>query len=364
MPVPAVVLVGGRGTRLHPLSIGTPKPLTPILNLPMLAHILRHLRRHGISRVTLASAASDTAIPTAFGDGAPFGVRLRYVDETIPLGSGGAIAKATADWREPFLVLNGDIITDLDLGEFIAFHQEHGADVSIALHAVDDPSRYGVVARNSGGHITQFVEKPSEGEAPSRWINAGAWMFARPFLGREAAAHFHRVEEQLFPRLAETSRPIFGFEHDGYWLDVGTLDTYRQANLDALQGLGPCRDVLPGPLGTPHLVGATVEPGAEVSGPVLIGSGSVVHAGASVRGPVVMGRDCHIAGTARVTRSILWDAVTIDRGAQVEGSILVVGATVGANARLHDVALARGTRIAAGARPTTAIHLPPGSRFV
>jgi mannose-1-phosphate guanylyltransferase len=363
MGIPVVVLVGGQGTRLQPLTRETPKQLVPILNIPMLEHNFLHLRRFGITRVTLASAAREESIQSAFGDGGRLGIQLTYVDESTPLGSGGAIANVTADWSEPFLVLNGDIITDLDMDRMMAFHRSRRADLTIALHEVEDPTGFGVVAQDAGCRITRFVEKPALEDAPSRWINAGAWLFERPLLGTADAGHFHRVEDELFPRLASQGGPIFGFRHAGYWLDVGTLATYRQANADALRGTGPCRQAVAWPEGGICLDGAVVEPGAQITGPVIVGAGSVIRDGARVEGPVAIGRDCLVEESATITESTLWNRVRVGRGARVEGSILATGADVGAGAQLHEAVLAHRAVVAPGAEVSGDTHLQPDVRF-
>lgn len=340
MSVRAVILVGGAGTRLRPLTLNTPKPLVPVCNAPVLQRLLEHLRSHRIMEITLAIESHGRQLCEAFGTGESLGVNIRYVQETRPLGSGGAIANAARGWTEPFLVLNGDIVTDIDLTDFMAAHQAQRAAVSIALHGVPDPSPYGVVGLAPAGRIEQFVEKPTIEQAPSRLINAGIWMLDPSALVDLDPDRFHRIEETLFPQLASECGPIFGYEHDGYWADVGTLPTYRDANFDLLSRIGS------GDLAQ----GASIVPGASLLGRVLIGAGSVIHADCVIRGPAVIGRDCVIAPGARVESSILWDDVQISSGASLNGSVLASGTRVGPRAEVRSSALQAHTTVAEGAR--------------
>ncbi|MDA0256526.1 MAG: NDP-sugar synthase, partial [Chloroflexi bacterium] len=289
----AIVLVGGEGTRLRPLTWRTPKQLVPILNRPLLEHLLRYLRGHGVKRVTLAMTQRSEAIRDALGDGSALGMALDYAYEDTPLGSGGAIASVARGWRdegaaadEPFLVLNGDILTDLDLGAMIAAHRARAAELSIGLVHVDDPSPFGVAvlegvatdARLDGpARIARFVEKPPRESAPSHWINAGVWIFNGALLDEMDPNRFHRVENELFPALADGGRALLGVPHEGYWMDVGNPQAYLRANLDLVATSTASSD------------GATIEAGAEVTGPVLVGAGSVLAVGARVDGPAVIG---------------------------------------------------------------------------
>ena len=232
----AIVLVGGEGTRLRPLTLRTLKQLVPVLHRPLLEHLLMQLRAHGITAITLAMTRHSEAVERVFGDGAALGLHLDYAYEETPLGSGGAIASAAAGWREPFLVCNGDLLTDLDVTAFCAAHRARRAELSIALHEVDDPSPFGVVVLGAGARITRFVEKPPRESAPSRMINAGAWLFEPTLLAEMDGTRFNRVEDALFPTLAAAGRAMFGFVHAGYWLDVGTPHKYRQAEEDLQAG--------------------------------------------------------------------------------------------------------------------------------
>ena len=269
----AIILVGGEGTRLRPLTLRTPKQVVPVLNRPLLDHMLLHLKEHGVSAMTLAMTRRSEAVREAFGDGSHLGVELDYAYEETPLGSGGAIASIAAGWDEPFLVCNGDIITDLDVTAFVQAHRDRGAQLSISLHEVEDPSAFGVVVLAADGRITRFVEKPKREEAPSRLINAGFWLFEPSLLAQMDATQFNRVEDGLFPSLASTGGGIFGYHRQGYWKDVGNPDAYRDVNLELLRGAYPGRLPLGWPADGIALQGAQVDPTANVSAPLLLGRG-------------------------------------------------------------------------------------------
>ena len=349
------MLIGGEGTRLRPLTRRTPKQLAPILNRPLLERLLRLLRAHGVGRVTLAMTKPDPAIAAAFGDGARLGLRIGRSCEGEPRGSGGAIALATRGWEEPFLVCNGDIVTDLDLGALADAHRRRaggGEGVSIALTEVDDPSRFGVAALGGDGRIERFVEKPRRGEAPSNLANAGVWLFGPGAARGLDAGRFHRVEDELFPRLAAAGR-LFGYRHEGYWTDAGTPEDYLRANLDLLAGAAP--SLLPDPPG-----GEALAAGARAEGPVLLGAGTRVGAGAILADGVVAGAGCAIGRGAVLAGSVLWDGASVGEDARVRGAILADGARVGAGAEAEGAVLARGAAIAPGERPPAGLRLDPG----
>ncbi|MDA1062040.1 MAG: NDP-sugar synthase, partial [Chloroflexi bacterium] len=310
----AIILIGGQGTRLRPLTPRTSKQLVPLLNRPLLELLLRQLHGHGVREVTLAMTERSPAIEAAFGDGAQLGLRLERAYEGEPLGSGGAIAACAAGWDEPFLVCNGDIISDLDLGGLIEAHRARAAELSIALHEVEDPSQFGVVALD-GDRIVEFVEKPAAGAAPSNWINAGVWLFEQSAARELDASSFSRVEDGLFPRMAAAGRAIVGFRHHGYWADVGNPVAYLRTNLDLLRGAVP--DMLPEllPDGWPAsgqaLAAAAVSAAAAVRGPALLGAATTVAEGARIEDGVVAGARCSIGADALVASSVLWDDVTV-----------------------------------------------------
>lgn len=329
----AIVLVGGQGTRLRPLTWRSPKALVPVLNRPLLEHLLLHLKRHAITRITLAMTQRNAEIRDAFGDGSALGIELDYAYEDTPLGSGGAIASVAQGWDEPFLVANGDIITDLDLTAMFAFHREHNAELTMHLHEVDDPSEFGVAVTAEDGRITEFVEKPPRESAPSKLINAGNWLFEPSTISGLSPTEFNRVEDGLFPQMCEANRPIYGFSQPSYWRDIGNSESLRLVNLELVDGAIPGR--VP----------------ADADG-LLVGAGATIASGANLQRPAVIGDDCTVGDGANVTSSVCWDHVVLEDGATVHDSVLASGVTVGAGAIVEHSVVAHGARIAPGVRVT------------
>ena len=350
----AVVLVGGGGTRLRPLTYALPKPLVPVLNRPLLTHIIANLARHGVRRVVLAT--SDPRIEAALGNGAGLGVKLTYSYETEPLGSGLAVKQAAPRHVGAFFVCNGDVITDLDLTAMAARHRERDAILSISLAAVADPTGYGVAELAEGGRITRFVEKPPPGEAPSNWANAGTWLFDPAVLDHIPDERMDRSLEQLvFPSLIADGLIVQGFPSEAYWMDVGTSERYLRLHRDLLDGC------MPGlmPVGDAPLLGEGCEvwPDATLTGRLLLGRGCRIGGLASIAGPSVLGDECVVRERARIEASVLWSKVKIGAGALVRDSILGDGCWVGDDAVVEGAVLASGAKVKRGAR------LGPGSRL-
>jgi mannose-1-phosphate guanylyltransferase len=366
----ALLLAGGKATRLHPLTLTLPKAMTPLLGRPFLAHVLAWLRRHDVREVTLLLGHLADAIRNHFGDGRAYGVRLDYVVEVEPLGSGGAIKQLERSLTAPFFALNADIFTDLDLQGMVAAHRAAGAEVTMALAEVDDPSMYGVVAVDAGGWIARFVEKPPRAEAPSRLVNAGTWLFEPAAVRRIAAGRFSMVEQELFPELAGARR-LLGYVTPCYWIDAGTPQRYLQLHRDLLGG----RAQPPFPLveqpGWPGLVlvapgaGAAAGPppaleaGARLDGPVTLGPAAHLGAGATVAGPASLGAGVRLEEGAVVADSVLWDGGRVGRRARVTGSVLAAGCVVGPGARVADSVLGDRVQVRPGATVTGA-SVPPG----
>src|SRR2546430_10148673 len=232
----AVVMAGGEGSRLRPLTINRPKPMVPIVDKPCLGHIFELPKRHGIeeSFVTLQYLAS--VIQDSYGDGGGLGMRLRYTVEETPLGTGGSVRQIGDDLDGTFLVISGDALTDIDLSKIIAFHKQREAAVTLTLVHVPNPLEYGVVITNEDGRIAKFLEKPSWGEVFSDTINTGIYVMEPRVLKRYAVGEVFDFSKDLFPRLLSEGEPLFGYVADGYWTDVGSIAEYGRANADLLRG--------------------------------------------------------------------------------------------------------------------------------
>jgi mannose-1-phosphate guanylyltransferase len=307
--VRAVVLVGGFGTRLRPLTCDRPKQMLPIVDRPMIEHVVGHLAAYGVDDVVLSLGFRPEEFRDAYPRGRCAGATLHYAVEPTPLDTAGAIRFAALDAgiHDRFLVLNGDVLTDLDIGAFVAFHERSGAEGTIALHKVADPSRYGVVPTDNDGRVVEFVEKPEPGTAPTDLINAGTYVLEPSVLDRIDQGRRVSVEREVFPAMV-SDRTLYALDGETYWIDTGTPQEYIQAQLDLTEGLR----------GEPLLA---------------VDATAVVASGAEVRRSVV-GSDVTIEAGARVEGSVVLDGARLGAGAVVEGSIVGHGAKVGEGARV------------------------------
>ncbi|MBX6378082.1 MAG: NDP-sugar synthase, partial [Clostridia bacterium] len=304
----AYILAGGLGTRLYPLTQDLPKPLVPVANRPWLDTLLRRLATAGVRDVVIGLHHRREVFPAIIGDGARYGLRLQYVVEERPLGTGGAIRLAASYLQTTFVVFNADVVVDFSLETLLRHHRERGALASIALAEVEDTSAYGVVVTGSDGRIRRFVEKPRPGQVASRLINAGVYVFEPEVLSRIPAGRPVSLEREVFPELVESGASLYGFPFIGYWLDMGTPERYLQLHRDILRGT--CRLPVEGerlPGGVWRGRDVRVEPGARLVGPALLGDAAVVEAGATVGPNVVLGRGCRVGAGAVVRECVLWD---------------------------------------------------------
>ncbi len=350
----AVVLVGGEGTRLRPLTCTTPKQLLPVAEVAMLERVLSQLAVHGVDEAVLSLGYRPDAFIAAYPDGVACGVRLSYAVEPEPLDTAGAVrfAAAEAGVEQTFLVLNGDVLTDTDISALVAFHRGHGAAATIHLTPVEDPSRFGVVPTDSDGRVVAFIEKPKPGEAPSNLINAGIYVLEPEVLERIPQGRRASIERETFPALAADGL-LYAQASEAYWLDTGTPDAYLRANFDLLDGT---RGSLPAPgahslaeqvwgIGAPDVRG-------EVGPCTLIGDRARLAAGSVVLESVV-GAGCRVETSAVVDRSVLLPGARVGVGARVVGSIVGHDADVGEGCELAPLtvvgdgeSLSAGTRLA------------------
>jgi len=352
-PVQAVVLVGGEGTRLRPLTLETPKPMVPVMNMPFLERTLRRLKDAGIEDVILPAGYLPEAITSYFGDGAWLGLRLRYVIEETPLGTAGALKNVEQFIDGPFFVLNGDVLTSLDLRAMMDYHRRKGGIGTIHLIRVEDPSPFGCVVHDETGRVDRFVEKPPRDAAPTDEINAGTYLLERSVLDAIPAGRPVSIERETFPALiASGGRPLYAYTTADYWIDLGKPEAYLDAHRHIFDGVMP--------LGlTPEIDGPGREtiPASAVRPPVFVGRDCRVAADAVVGPYAVLGDGCRIDSGATVADSLLWDHVTVERDAVVDSAIVASRARVGAGARVgrgavigHDAAIAPSAMIEENAR--------------
>ena len=349
----AVVLLGGQGTRLRPLTYTTPKQLLPVAEVPMLERVLAHLRTHGVDEAVLSLGYRPDAFFAAYPDHEAAGVRLDYAVESEPLDTAGAIAFAArhAGIDETFLVVNGDVLTEVDTSALVAFHRAHGASATIHLKAVDDPTRFGVVPTDAEGRVIEFVEKPPADEAPTNLINAGTYVLEPEVLARIPGDRPVSVERETFPALAAEGA-VFAMASDAYWLDTGTPAAYLQANADLLDGT---RSGPPAPGARQVSLGVWA-----LGAPVVRGE---------VRPSSLLGVGAVVAHDATVVNTVLGARSEVDRGAHVEGSVLLPGARVGAGARVsgsvlgHNCVIAERCELTAVTVVGDDVEIPAGARF-
>ena len=347
----AVILAGGEGTRLRPLTCNVPKPMVPILNRPFLEHMLSHLSGHGVEHAILTMWYLPDVIRSHFGNGEGLGLRLSYTLEETPLGTAGAVKNVEDELDGAFLVLNGDIFTDLDLSAMARFHRDSGAMVTIALTQVEDPSAFGVVDMDESGRVSRFVEKPAPGEAPSNWVNAGTYLVEPEALAHAPGGEHHMFERGLFPKLLEMGAPVYGYRSNAYWADLGTPTSYARVH----------RDMLPTAGATAGHDVTGVHSSARISGPVLLGRGCAIGPDAIVQGPVVMGAGCRVGEGAVIRDAILWRDVEVGRGAELDACILGDGVSVGDGAMVGaGCIIGDGASIGSGNRMERGMVLWPG----
>ena len=324
----AIVLVGGEGTRLRPLTNDVPKPALTLVDRPFLAYAIEWLAGHGVSEVVLACGFLPDVLMEVLGDHEHAGVTITYAVEPEPLGTAGAIrfaAEALGDRLEDhFLALNGDVLADLDLSALVAAHAERGDSATIALHPVDDSSAYGLVRCDEDGIVREFLEKT--GEVVPGEINAGAYVLERSVLDLVPAGRAVSIEREVFPRLVGSG--LCAQLLDGYWMDIGTPERYLQASWDILEGRVETRV-------EPTRPGVLVAAEAEIDAEARLGERAVVSAG------------CTIGAGAEVSKSVLLGGCTVGEGALVEGSILAPGAEVAPNAELRGIVVGRDERVPA-----------------
>ncbi|MFC1993631.1 sugar phosphate nucleotidyltransferase [Chloroflexota bacterium] len=333
----AVILSGGRGVRLQPLTHSLPKPMVPVLNQPFLAHTLAYLKTHDIDNITLTLSYLPKAVQSYFEDGSDYGVKITYAFEDSPLGTAGAVKNAEHYLNSTIVVLNGDIFSDLDISEMLAFHRSRKAKATISLTWVDNPCAFGVVETDSEGRVKRFIEKPTPDKVTTNWINAGIYILEPEILKIVPAGEYYMFEKDLFPLLLALDEPIYGYPFNGYWLDVGNPEKYLQLNCDLL--LSKVKSHLTGDLGDTFVYKAaacSIHPSAEIVWPVVIGSNCSIGREVQITGPVVIGSDCLIGEGAALDSAVLWNGVTVGAGARLKRCISGSYALIGANDQVID----------------------------
>jgi mannose-1-phosphate guanylyltransferase len=318
-----------------------PKPVVPLVNRPFIAYMLEWVARHGVDDVILACGFMAAELRSVLGDGSAFGVGLRYVDEPEPLGTGGALKFAEELLDERFIMLNGDVLSDIDLSAQLAQHEATGARATLALTGVEDPSGYGLVRLHDDGSVKEFVEKPEPRQIDTNLVNAGAYILERHVLDVMGPAGTNiSIEREVFPALV--GRGLFGYPSSGYWLDIGTPDRYLRGTFDILEGRFRTD-----------------------AAPRARGAGGSIASDAIVGGSTVLGSDVRVAEEARIESSVLLDRVTVGARSTVSSSILARGAEIGEDCVIEGgVVIGEGAKIGPGNVLTAGARIFPGVRLL
>jgi NDP-sugar pyrophosphorylase family protein len=330
----AILLAGGKGTRLRPLTVHTPKPIVPIFNRAFLYYQIEQLRQiPEIDEVILSLNYQPRRIEEMFGDGAEMGIKIRYVVEPQPLGTAGAVRYAGESLTDSVLVFNGDVLTQVDLPAVLRLHRERQARATIVLTPVENPAAYGLVETDGAGNVRRFLEKPSADETTGNTINAGIYVLEPDTFDRIPQGRSWSIERSYFPSLIERGERFVAHVAPGYWIDIGTPAKYRQVHHDIMDGRFATP---PFDQGRRNLAWvspeARVEDGAEIAGPCFIDEGVVVKAGARILPYTVLGRQCHVEEGAVVEDAIVWANGWIGRDAHVRQAILGRKCHIGRNA--------------------------------
>jgi mannose-1-phosphate guanylyltransferase / phosphomannomutase len=365
----AVVMAGGEGSRLRPLTSGIPKPLVPVVGKPVMEHILRLLRNHGITDVIVTLQYLGSAIRDYFGDGSDFGVDITYVVEDSPLGTAGSVKNAQEFLGEPFIVISGDALTDIDLSKVMTYHQEKRAAATIVLTSVSNPLEYGVVITNPDGTINRFLEKPSWGEVFSDQVNTGIYVVEPEVLDLLPPSTVVDWSSDVFPKMLANAMPLFGYLAPGYWCDIGNIQTYYQANWDALEGRVDVE--VPGERRHGNVwMGENVEVGlgVRIEGPAYIGNECKLKAGVFINGPVCVGNFSVVDENTKISNSIIWTYSYLGENSRLRQAIVCRHATIKNHCLLEegavigdDVVVGEGTTIDAGVKIWPDKEIEPGS---
>ena len=328
----AVILAGGEGTRLRPLTLSTPKPVVPVVDRPFLLHQLDLLASAGVKEVVFSVAYRPERVQSVFGDGSTLGRTIHYAVEDSPLGTGGAVKNAEGHLDGTTIVFNGDILTDVDLPAVVRRHREAKASATLVLTPVPNPAAYGLVEFDKDGRILRFIEKPDPSQITTDTINAGIYVLEKETLSLMPAGVNHSIERAFFPALLARGDHVAAYVHRGYWIDIGTPEKYLQVHRDILRGRFPV-ELRGQAAGGGWTNGASaVSPDARMEGPFYVGPGCRIEAGARIGPDAVLIGDVTVGEGATVRDSVLWKGAQVAAGARVEGALLGQSARVGKSA--------------------------------
>jgi mannose-1-phosphate guanylyltransferase len=363
--VQALILAGGEGTRLRPLTSTVPKPVVPLVDRPFIAFMLAWLREHDVDDVVMSCGHLASGVRNVLGDGSAYGIRLRYVEEPQPLGTGGAVKYAEPLLDDCFLMLNGDVLTDIDLSAQLAQHKRTGALATIALVPVEDPSAYGLVRTSADCAVEAFVEKPAPDQIDTNRINAGAYVLERSALEGLTAGRPASIERDVFPDLV--GRGLYGYLAEGYWLDIGTPERYLTGTFDLLEGTvhSPVAERMGDAFSA---IDPSVENAGRIIPSALVEAGCRIGPGARIGGRVVLESGVQVGADTTIERAVVMQGAEIGAGCTLRGCIVGGGARIGDGCVVEGmsvlgegVTLGAGNVVARGARLFPGLELPDHS---
>jgi mannose-1-phosphate guanylyltransferase len=360
----ALILVGGEATRLRPLTCNTPKSMVPVLNIPFLEHVIRYLVGHGVKDIILAQGHLPKPMQDYFQDGSRFGTKLTHALETVPLGTAGAVKNAEKYLDDRFVVLNGDIFTDLDITAMKQFHQERRAKATIALTPVEDPTAYGLIETTSYRRVTRFLEKPKPDQITTNMINAGTYILNKEVLTGIPPQTNYSFERQLFPQLLERGEAIYAYPSSAYWMDIGTPEKYLQLQRDLMRGEASGYTLVQGKavkIGQ----GCSIHPDTQIVGPVLIGNNCMISRRTKIFGPAVIGPDNNIGEDAIIDSSISWHNIRFGPRVNITDCVIANDCILDAGSQAEKsvigdhIIISRNTRLGPGSRIWPQIKYSP-----
>ena len=336
----ALFLAGGKGVRLQPLTDNIPKPMVPIMNKPLLERTMLHLKKSGISEIVISSCYQSQYIEEYFGNGKQFGLKIQYIMEDLPLGTGGAIKKAGTQFNDSFIVFNSDILSDIDIQKMVDHHKNSHALATIAVTEVQDPSAYGVIEYDKDGYAVSFIEKPKPEQISSNFINAGIYIFEPEILEEIQMNSVVSIERETFPKILAKGHKIAVYKDASYWIDIGTLEKYIQVHKDILDG--KCKMVDCSFTKSNIRLGKNVKihPDAKITGPTYIGDNVKICAKAIINNSVI-GNNVSIGSGSKVIGSILWDNVIISSEARLLNTIVTSNCVINSNLNFLDTVYSR-----------------------
>lgn len=322
----AIILIGGLGTRLRPLTCNTPKPLLPVVNKPFLLYQIELIKKYGIRDIVLCMAYLPAEFKKYFGDGRKFGVKISYAIEKKPLGTGGAIKNAERFIKGPVLIFNGDVLTDLNLAKLIKTHKLKKSKATITLVKVKDPTSYGLVETAKSGKILQFLEKPSLNQVTCNTINAGTYLFEPEIFDKIPPGIVYSVERELFPTLLKRGIPLYTYIHYGYWIDIGTVKKYLRVHSDLMNKMKK------------NLRGkkSKIDKRIKISGRLVIGDNSRIDRDTMIVGNVCIGKNVKIGNGCYLSDCVILDGSRIEDGSKIEESLIGRNCIIEKNVQLHD----------------------------